>query len=226
RPALTDRSISSGCIELRSKKSTMSRRPRRSTFGGGAVAMDAAVGAVGVVSTAADGSDGSAGTSGRSSSSKSKLSIVWGLLSSKPLKSSFVSPRTTSPFLSRTTTLTRTSSVPVRKTGGGCRLWAAGLSSNEAEINSTGMTAFIAARGALRLSWRGGPTPGAVGSGLPLASAPAARTWPPHWPQALDVLGRAVCISEPKPRQDLQTPWRTRGGYLTERRRIDHRVDR
>ncbi len=62
----------------------------------------------------------SAAGEGLSSSSKSKLVTVCGLSSSEMLKSSRVRPRTTAPFLSRTTTLTRTSSVPERNTVAGC----------------------------------------------------------------------------------------------------------
>ena len=99
--------ISSGCIELESKRSTMSRRLRRSTsaFDGADVAAFAGgfriggTGAGGGVSEAAGiGSDGT--------SSKSNVSIVCGLSSSTTEKSTFFRPRTALPSLSRTTTLT------------------------------------------------------------------------------------------------------------------------
>jgi hypothetical protein len=79
-------------------------------------------------STGSVGAGAAAVASGLSSSSKSKLLIVCGLSSSVTAKSSCVRPRTTFPFLSRTTTLTSTSSVPTRNVGrvGGAGWAAAG----------------------------------------------------------------------------------------------------
>src|SRR6266404_7580797 len=104
--AFTERSISSGSIPEKSKKSSIKRRSRafreagwsfeRSKPPSGAVPEMVASAAPAVVIS--------------STFSKSNVEMFWRLPSSRRVKSSFFRSRTRLPFLSRTTTLTRTSS--------------------------------------------------------------------------------------------------------------------
>ena len=67
-------------------------------------------------------------------SSKSNETIVWGWPSSSTSKSLAVSPRTTSPFASRTITSTTTSSTPARSGPGACRRAAAPTPSGRRKV--------------------------------------------------------------------------------------------
>jgi len=108
--ASTDRSICSGSIAEKSKKSSISRRSRASSDGGAFFPLCSSVPCPG---PAAPETVASAAPAAASSStfSKSNVEICCFFPSSKSVKSSFLRSLTRLPFLSCATTFTRTSSV-------------------------------------------------------------------------------------------------------------------
>src|SRR5258707_12628017 len=105
--ASTERSICSGSIPEKSKNSSIKRRSRAFSADGLSAAERSRA-----VSGAAPETVASAAPAVANSStfSKSNVEMFWRLPSSRRVKSSFFRTRTRLPFLSRTTTLTRTSS--------------------------------------------------------------------------------------------------------------------
>ncbi len=128
----TARCTSSGCIELTSKTSVISRRPATrsevsgagaaggSGFAAGGPGARPASAAIFASTPASRSAVSSAGRAFSVISSKVKLAIVCGRPSSRISKSAAVRPRTTAPDLSRTMTSTETTLRLERNTGGRC----------------------------------------------------------------------------------------------------------
>ncbi len=106
--ASTDRSICSGSIAEKSKKSRINRRSRASSDAGAFFPERSSVPCSAAPETVASAVPAAANSS---TFSKSKVEISCFLPSSKSVKSPFFRSRTRFPFLSCATTFTRTSSV-------------------------------------------------------------------------------------------------------------------
>ena len=109
----TARSLSSLSRELRSRKRTINRRSRRASCEGAFRLVNRSV--LAAAASACAGPPGGGVWTYWSTSSMSKLWTCWVLPSSSTVKSLCLSPRTSAPFLSRTVTLTSTSSLVTLK---------------------------------------------------------------------------------------------------------------